>query len=177
MAQTQHIARPASVSKQRFDPVLHAAIAEVAQKRIAGAERQETPGSGAHRQGACGIQAIHDFVGSSVAADRDKVPDASPIRLAGNLRRLSRTLRLRDSYLDAASLQALQRRAQQLAAASRLPPPDSQSQDIFAPKFEIQFSSKEYFAATLLNSAAGHNSTIARRFQSTCRFPQPAPVA
>src|ERR1700731_813334 len=117
MAQAQHVARSASVSKQRFDPVFHALMTEVAQKRIAGAQRQKRQRWTLTARG-LRIQAIHVLVRSSVATDCDKVPDASAISFAGNFRRLSGSARLRYRCLDAASLQAVQRWGQQLAAAS-----------------------------------------------------------
>jgi hypothetical protein len=98
------------VSQKRLDPVLHAAMAEVSQKRIAGAQRQECQGWGLTVEG-LRIQAVHDLVRSAVAADRHELSDTSFISLASHLRRLPGSARVRYLHLDAASPQAFQRRA------------------------------------------------------------------
>src|ERR1700684_305265 len=110
MAQAQHIAGSPSVSEKRLNPVLHAAMAEVAQKRIAGAQRQECQGWAFTVKG-LRIQAVHDLVGSTVATDRNELSGTTLISVAGNLRRLSGRARLRYLHLDAASPQAFQCRA------------------------------------------------------------------
>src|SRR5579872_4178386 len=117
VAQTHHVARPAPLSQQRLDRILDALMTEVAQKRIAGAQRQESQ-TRALAAESLRVESVHDFVGSAIAANRNKLSDATPIGFARNLRRLPRSMSLRYLNLDAAGLQALQRRAQQFAAAS-----------------------------------------------------------
>ena len=75
------------------------------------------PRSGARRRGPA-EKAVHDLVGSAVAADGDEVSDAARIRLARDFCRLPRGASLGDLNLDATGFQALQRRAEQFTAAS-----------------------------------------------------------
>ena len=87
-------------------------MTEVAQKRIAGTERQESQGRPLSGEG-LRVEAIHDFIRSTVATDSDEAPDTARIGLARNRSRFARSAGGRDLHLDTAGPQALQGRAEQ----------------------------------------------------------------
>src|SRR3984885_13245854 len=116
VTQTQYVATPTPVCEQRFDSILHASITEIAQKRIAGSQRQECQRGTLPAEG-LRVQAVHDFERCAVAADRNKVPDATPISVPGNLSRIPRSASLGYLYLNAASLQPFQRGTQKFAVS------------------------------------------------------------
>jgi hypothetical protein len=118
VAQTQHIARAAALGQERFQRVLYDAVAKVAQKGIAGAQREKSERGTISRQ-SLRIQAIHDFVRSAIASHGDKVPATALIGLARDLGCISRRAGFRDLNFDAAGPHAFERGGQQLATASR----------------------------------------------------------
>src|SRR6266567_920083 len=146
MPQTHHVAGPTPVGKQRFDAMFYAPIAEVAQKRISRAQRQECQRRTLTVE-SLGIKAVHDFIRSAIATDRDKVPDAALIGFARNLRRLSRSARYSYGDFDAARPQTLQRGAQQFAA------PPAPRRRIHNRKIDLPQGSRSVFTAS--NCSAG----------------------
>src|SRR6185437_5622794 len=80
MAQADYIAGTAAAGLQCFDGVLDAARGEVAQKGIAGAERQKAQ-SGRRVGERFGEEAIHNFVRGTVTADRQEISEA--LRIGG----------------------------------------------------------------------------------------------
>src|SRR2546422_10938006 len=113
VCEPQHVAGAPSPSEDGRGRVLHTAIGEVAQERVAGAERKKTEGS-ALAVGGPGKQAVDDLVGGAVAAYGEKLAIATRMRLAHQLRGFAR----------AAALAHLQRHpspAQLLDGARRQP--------------------------------------------------------
>src|SRR5579859_6983061 len=101
--QAQHIAGAATTGQERLDRVLNPTVAEVAQEGIAGSEWQERQ-CRAIAMERLGVQAVHNFVGSSVAADSDKFADTACIGLARNLCCFSGSPGCGDLDLNAARL-------------------------------------------------------------------------
>jgi hypothetical protein len=98
-----------------------AAIAEVAQERIARAQRQKRERRAFFLQyislRCVGEKSVHNFIRSSIAADRDEMPHAALIRFARNLCSIAGSARSRDLHLDASGTESIERRAEQLLAA------------------------------------------------------------
>ena len=70
-----NVAGAAPPGEDGLGGVRGAAIGEIAQEGIAGAQRQKTEGmrSGPRRRSAAGKQAVDDFVGCAVAAHGDEI--------------------------------------------------------------------------------------------------------
>ena len=97
--------------------MIDAAIAKVAEKRIAGTQGQERHGRALDAAG-LRKEAVHDLVGSAIAADGNKVSYAARIRRSCNFGRIPRGASLGDLNLEATGFQALQCWAEEFTAAS-----------------------------------------------------------
>jgi hypothetical protein len=121
MTQSHYVASPAALSQYRFDSMLDAAVAEIAQERISRAQGQERQGRSITRPITAQrlrIQAVHHFVGSAIAADGNKIPHAARVRIAGDLCGFSGSAGCRHLDFYASGSQTLEGRAQQFAASS-----------------------------------------------------------
>ena len=82
----------------------------------------------------CRIKAVHDFVRSPIATDRDEVPHATRVGVARDIGRVTGAPSGRHFDFKAAGTQTVECGAQQLAACARLRLPDSQLRDSFSPR-------------------------------------------
>src|SRR5579862_6189301 len=99
MVQADYVTRTAAASFQSVDGVVHAARGEVAQEGIARAERKKTESG--RRGGECfGEESIHNFVGRAIAADRQKIAETSPVRIASERGSFPAGVRLRYFQID-----------------------------------------------------------------------------
>lgn len=105
------------MGKQRLKRVFDATIAEVAQKRVACAQRQKRQ-TGALTAEGLRKEAVHDLVGSAITADCDKVSDAARKGRACNFGRISGGASLGDLNFEATGFEAFERRSQEFAAAT-----------------------------------------------------------
>jgi hypothetical protein len=97
--------------------MFHAAVAEITEKGIPGAERQKTKLRSFIANG-LGKQAVHDFVRGSVTADCDEISGASFISIARDLGRVPGRTCAGDRYVKTGVTKTLQGGAEKLAAAS-----------------------------------------------------------
>lgn len=97
--------------------MLDAAAAEVAEKRIPGAQRQESkrwnPIANGLRK-----QTVHDFVGGPVTPDSDEVPLAMLVSIAGDLGRVSGRAGSSDRYVKTGITKTLQRGTEEFPSPS-----------------------------------------------------------
>jgi hypothetical protein len=107
MPQSHHVARLGAPGDQRFYGVLNTAVAEVTQERVAGAQGQK-PENRARTAQSLWKETVDDFVGSTVAADRDEVCGTASVRVSGNLACIAWGTSRSDFDVDSTSLQALQ---------------------------------------------------------------------
>src|SRR5437899_6420652 len=77
----QHVAGAPSPSEDSRGRVLHTAVGEVAQERVAGAERKKTEGA-ALAVGGAGKQAVYDLVSGADAPYGEELAIATGLRLA-----------------------------------------------------------------------------------------------
>ena len=70
VSEAKHIASPRSASDQGFDRMLNTAVGEIAQKRVAGTNRQKGERRSFFKRR--WKQSVDDFVRSAVAANRDE---------------------------------------------------------------------------------------------------------
>src|SRR5450432_3059725 len=116
VSEPQHIARPGAAGEHRLNGIFNSSIGEVAKKRVAGTQRQESQSwrfsSRCERK-----QSIHNLVGGAVAADGDESPIAFRISISGEFRRLVGRLRFYDINLNAARPQTIKCRLQELSTA------------------------------------------------------------
>src|SRR5580704_5351629 len=97
--------------------MFYSAMAEIAQERIARAERQQAEPRSASSQ-SFWVEAVHRFIRSAIAPDGNEIPDATPICFAGHALRVSRPVGLGDFNLKIAGTQPIQGRTEQFAALS-----------------------------------------------------------
>jgi hypothetical protein len=97
--------------------MFNAPVAEVSQKRIPRAERQETQ---SWRSIGCRLwkESVDDLVRRTVTADRDKVPDAASVSFAGNCGCLTSRSGFGCLDLNSAGTQAIEGGTKQLPGLS-----------------------------------------------------------
>ena len=115
MSQPQNVTRAGALRQERFNGIIDAAIAEIAQKRIARAQRKKGK-RGPLAVVRLGKQAVHDLIRSAVTANRDEVSNALLVGLLRDLRRVARSLGLCDFNFNVSGPQTFERRTQQFAA-------------------------------------------------------------
>ena len=117
MAQSQNITFSRSTVDQRFHRVLQALVAEVAQKRIARAERKECE-RGNVRSVRLGKQAIHNFVRRAIATDGDELAISLGPRLSRNFGGVTKGRSFAEFNFQTCRTQAIQRWRKQFAASA-----------------------------------------------------------
>jgi hypothetical protein len=105
------------VSQERLNRVFHAAVAEVAQKRISGTEGKKSQGWTLTVE-SLGIETVHDFVRGAVATDRDEVTHSPAVSIAGNVGGIGGGTGFRHVDIDAAGSQTIKSGAEKFAALS-----------------------------------------------------------
>src|ERR1700735_720339 len=117
VTQSQHVTGLGSLGNQRLDCVLHSAITEIAQKRIARPQGQESE-RGTIVRVRLRKKAVDQLIGSSVPAHGDKFSATARVGLTDNSRRIGCGLGFRHLDRNSASSEPLQSRNQQLTGAT-----------------------------------------------------------
>src|SRR5450432_2744354 len=147
--------------------MLYSAVAEVAQKRVPCPQRKKSERRALPTQ-RLRIKAVHHLVRSAVAAHRDKVPHTASVGLARNLSRLSCSPSRGHLHFKAASLQAIERRTEQFAAAP------SASRRIHDREISLPQVSRTRFTAVNASRLSqyrleSHNGSLVHRFTNLFR--------
>ena len=154
MMQKDYVARTAATGFKRADGVVDAAGGEVAQKGIAGAERQKTE-SGRRGGKRFGEQAVHNFVGRAVAADRQEISEASRVGSASERGGFAAGACLRYFQIDAELAHAFEGSGRQCAATSAARGGIDDGEEARVHCWLDKFSSRE--------RGCGHSGTTASR--------------
>src|SRR4029077_20442878 len=97
VSQPQNVANLPTPGKQRFYGMFHAAVAKVAQEGVSGAQREKGQGRTFSR---CGLRkkSVDNFVGGSIAANRNELPNAASIGFACDSRGIACAVCLGDLH-------------------------------------------------------------------------------
>jgi hypothetical protein len=109
MREFQNIAASAFPSKQCFGCVLQSIFAEIAQKRIAGAERQESKRDAIGVLQSFGENPIYNFVAGAIATDGNEISVSFRIAIARKMRSVTRAGSVYRIHFDSGRAQFIQR--------------------------------------------------------------------
>jgi hypothetical protein len=102
MAHAHDVASAGSLPEQSLHRAFYAVLGEVAQERIAGAQRKESK-DGRFPALRFGVEPIYDFIGSAIASDCEEAAVAVSVVLARNTNGIAGARGFEDIEFEAAS--------------------------------------------------------------------------